>query len=938
MRVIKRAFAFTIVAGFIAFSAGHPSRAGELNIPGDSEGGQICKVTTLADVNVVGSFRRAMQHYNLQDSSLPSFCKKAIIFETAGTITLHEPISLNNKAASGFRLEATVPGVIIDATGVGAGNCAITIDSNEVTVSNLTIRNASGGGICVKGGSNGHKIQGVTVTRSGNGVLVESGSQNNLVENGFYFDNSGFGVKLDDATQNKVTKNALYRNQSGAVASPASDIQATISSAAPANPAATSFILSGTIPNSVDHCEVFRGAPSNGSSNYITDITNFSALSFVTTIEARSGEDIFLICIAPDGTTSPSSLPVRLSTTGTGPGTGPRPCFPNQEFPPTADFDGDGIYDVLEDKNKNCIWDGPGESDPAKVDTDEDGCADGIEDKNKNGELDVNESDPALVDTDGDLINDCLEDKNKNGIRDSGECNPGKTDTDNDLVPDNREDKNKNGVRDDGETDCSLDDSDFDGKKDGEEDLNHDGIFDPIRECDPNDSNTDSDALLDGSDPCCNNPATTCDVPCIPGVEPDEEVDNDGDIVPDLYEDLNHDCVLDPNETDPFDKDTDNDAKNDRTDPCPTNPDPSCVAVCDPENINPFLDSDGDGVVNSEEDVNANCLVDPLESNPYDNDTDNDGVTDGNDQCKLDPNPLCDEPCKPGIPPPEAQDSDGDAIPDVNEDINQNCIQDGNETSYQKRDTDGDGKNDNSDPCALNADQNCEKQCFEGEFIPPQRDSDSDGLKDVCEDKNRNCLQDVGESDSYSNDSDEDGLPDGAEDKNQNCILDSDEPNPAIADSDGDGILDGAEDKNKNGKVDFDELNPASTDTDGDGITDNLEDRNLNGIWDEGESNGAQKDTDKDGLEDGAEDLNKNGFADAGETDPTKSDTDGDGASDGQEMTNGTNPLISRPGDFNRLVEGGCSLNGGDASKALYLMSLILLAPLWVGLRRSRRD
>ncbi len=936
MRVFKRAFGLVIILGLLILRPDTQIRAGELNIPGDSEGGQICKVTTMADTNVVGSFRRAMEHYNLQDSSLPSFCKKGIIFETTGTISLTAPIELNNKAASGFKLEATNGNVIPDATGVGAGNCAIVIDSNEVTVKNITIRNANGGGICIKGGSNGNIIDAVTVTRSGHGVLVEPGSQNNTIQNGFFFDNTGYGVKLDDALQNRVTKNALYRNTQGAVASPATDIQATISSAAPANQAATNFIISGTVPSAVDRCEVFRGAPSNGNSNFIVDIVNFSALSFVTTIDARQGEDIFLVCLAPDGTTSPSSTVVRLNATGTGPGTGPRPCFPNQEFPPTADFDGDGIYDVLEDKNKNCIWDGPGESDPAKPDTDEDGCADGSEDKNKNGQLDTNESDPALVDTDGDLINDCLEDKNKNGIRDSGECNPSKIDTDNDLVPDNREDLNKDGVKDVNETDCSLDDSDFDGMKDGEEDLNHDGIFDPVRECDPRDSNTDGDSLLDGSDPCCNNPATTCDTPCIPGIEPDEEVDNDGDLVPDLYEDLNHDCVVDANETDPFDKNTDDDSKNDRIDPCPVDPNPDCVAVCDPENINPFLDSDGDGLKNSDEDINGNCLVDPLESNPYNNDTDDDNTTDGNDECPLDPNPLCDEPCKPGISPPEGKDSDGDAIPDANEDINQNCIKDINETSFQKRDTDDDGKNDNSDPCPLNGDQDCEKQCFEGEFIPPQRDSDSDGLKDVCEDKNRNCLQDVGESDSYKSDSDDDGLPDGAEDKNQNCILDPEDTNPAAQDTDGDGISDGAEDKNKNGKVDFEECNPVNSDTDADGIADGLEDSNFNGVWDQAETHCARPDTDRDNLEDGAEDLNKNGTVDAGETDPRNPDTDGDGATDGQEVTNGTNPIISRTGDFNKAIGQGCGL-GGTSLPQIYGLMIALLGPLWIALRRKTK-
>jgi hypothetical protein len=917
-------------------------QAGSLNIPSDSEGGQICKVTTLADVNVVGSFRRAMQHYNLQDSAQPSFCKKGIIFENvSGTISLHAPIELNNKAASGFRLESTSGQVILDATGVGAGNCAITIDSNEVTVRNITIRNASGGGICIKSGSNGNTIDGVTVTRSGHGVSVEGGSQNNTIQNGFFFDNTGFGVNLDDATQNRVTKNAIYRNQGGAVASPATDIQADVTSAAPANQAATAFIISGTVPSAVDHCEVFRGAPSsaggNGNSNYITDIVNFSALSFVTTIDARQGEEVFLICLAPDGSTSPNSTVLRLSSIGTGPGTGPRPCFPSQEFPPTADFDGDGIYDTLEDKNKNCVVD-PGESDPANVDTDGDGCSDGLEDKNKNGELDPSESSPALVDTDGDFINDCQEDRNKNGIRDSGECDPSKLDTDGDGLADNREDLNKNGERDANETDCSIDDSDFDGKKDGEEDINHDGIHDPIRECDAKRSDTDDDGLLDSSDPCCNNRALTCKVPCAPGVEPEETLDNDGDLVPDLYEDLNHDCVVDASETDAFDKDSDDDGFNDRIDPCPVNnPDPTCESVCDPENINPFRDSDGDGLKNSEEDLNGNCLVDPLESDPFNPDTDDDQVTDGNDQCPLDQNPLCDEPCRPGVTPPEGQDSDGDGIPDANEDINQNCIQDINETSYQKRDTDGDITNDNEDPCPLNSDTSCAKECIPGEFIPPQRDSDKDGIKDVLEDMNKNCIVDrPQETDAYNADSDADGCTDGVEDKNQNGTREPDEIDARNPDTDGDGVPDCAEDRNHNGLIDFEECNPINPDTDADTIPDGLEDSNFNGIWDTGETHCARPDTDRDALDDGAEDMNKNGTVDAGETDPRVPDTDGDGATDGQEIANGTNPIISRPGDFTRAAGTGCGsqLAAGSGYPHFYGILIGLIGPAWWMMRR----
>jgi parallel beta helix pectate lyase-like protein/thrombospondin type 3 repeat protein len=916
-------------------------RAGGLNIPADADGGKICKVTSMVDDDKIsGSLRRAInQGYNVTDSALPHFCTEKIVFDAPGTISLKQPLVLDNKATSGFTLEkaAGVTGpVILDATGVGEGKCAIVIDSNQVTIRNITIRNASGGGVCIKGGSNGNIIDNVTVTRSSNGVVIESGSQNNLIQNGFFFDNTESGVKLADATQNKVTKNALYRNQIPII-SPATDIQATISSAAPSNSAGTSYTLSGTVPNSVDHCEIFRGAPSGSETNYISDVTDFSALSFLATIDARSGEDIFLVCIAPDGTTSPASTTVRLSTVGTGTGSGPRPCFPGQVFPPTADFDGDGIYDINEDKNANCVVD-PGETDPTNKDTDGDGIDDGIEDRNKNGIVDPEESDPTKMDTDGDFIPDGVEDLNHNGLRDSSELDPTKKDTDGDGITDDREDLNRNGIKDPDETDGTLVDTDFDGVPDGIEDANHDGIWDPIRESDPRKSDTDGDGLLDGSDLCPNNKSTSCKTPCIPGVIPDDTVDNDSDGIPDKFEDLNNDCKLDPGETDPFNKDTDGDGKIDKIDACPNDPDPTCKGVCDPQNINPFLDSDGDGLKNSEEDKNGNCLVDPGETDAFNPDSDGDGITDGNDQCPLDKNPLCANECKPGVPPPADQDSDGDGIPDAFEDINQNCIQDVNETDFRNRDTDGDGINDNEDPCPLNADAACVKECIPGEFIPPQRDSDKDGIKDVLEDTNKNCIKDVNETDAYNADTDGDGLPDGVEDKNQNGIVDPDETDPRIADTDGDGIPDGTEDKNHNGKVDFDELNPLSQDTDGDGITDFNEDKNLNGIVDKGETNGARKDTDLDGLDDGVEDKNHNGIVDAGETDPRNPDTDGDGVTDGQEVIQGTNPINASTSDFNKAIGKGCSLGMASVPSQAPFAILGVLSFILVGLRIRRTD
>lgn len=79
------------------------------------------------------------------------------------------------------------------------------------------------------------------------------------------------------------------------------------------------------------------------------------------------------------------------------------------------------------------------------------------------------------------------------------------------------------------------------------------------------------------------------------------------------------------------------------------------------------------------------------------------------------------------------------------------------------------------------------------EGIDPLLDSDGDGIPDVLEDLNQNCLVDPGETDPYNVDSDGDGIPDGEEDVDGNGIHDAarGELDPRRADTLGDGTLDG---------------------------------------------------------------------------------------------------------------------------------------------------
>ena len=74
---------------------------------------------------------------------------------------------------------------------------------------------------------------------------------------------------------------------------------------------------------------------------------------------------------------------------------------------PHADSDGDGLLDILEDRDRDCRVD-EGETDPDNADSDGDGLEDGYEDVDLNGTWDEarGEFNPRVADTDGDGIAD----------------------------------------------------------------------------------------------------------------------------------------------------------------------------------------------------------------------------------------------------------------------------------------------------------------------------------------------------------------------------------------------------------------------------------------------------------------------------------------------------------------------------------------------------
>ncbi|MBI4374138.1 MAG: hypothetical protein HY542_04600, partial [Deltaproteobacteria bacterium] len=387
-----------------------------------------------------------------------------------------------------------------------------------------------------------------------------------------------------------------------------------------------------------------------------------------------------------------------------------------------------------------------------------------------------------------------------------------------------------------------------------------------------------------------------------------KELDSDRDGLKNGDEDANPNCELDQLETSPYSSDTDGDGIPDGDDTCrhPT-------LTLHERWVG--LDADNDGLPNGDEDANGNCQVDQFETDPYNADTDGDGFQDRDDSCG---HPKLRDQWK-------TRDADGDGLTNGDEDADGNCQVGPYESDPFKSDTDGDGRNDFEDPCAYSADIACLTRCSPGtSFASAETDSDGDGLKDVEEDSNKNCIFfGIGESDPfdtslYVRDSDGDGLsdrvdgcqmrPDGSgilpsvtvpvtiEEETcarQQCLSATGRNPGALKDSDRDGIPDIMEDPDFDCVISSEgETDRFNADTDGDGLPDGVEDSNKNGTVEidaekgTGETNPRNADTDGDGIPDGVEDGNQNGRYDYGELNPRMPDTDKDGILDGFEDRN----------------------------------------------------
>ncbi|WP_185160425.1 YPDG domain-containing protein [Mammaliicoccus sciuri] len=358
--------------------------------------------------------------------------------------------------------------------------------------------------------------------------------------------------------------------------------------------------------------------------------------------------------------------------------------------------------------------------------SDKDTDGDGILDKDDNdidGDGVSNEdekligTDPTNPDTDGNGVNDGDEDYDKDGIPNKAESNPKSdkpTDKDGDGKPDitTPKDTDGDGITDKDDTDIDGDgvsnedekligtdptnpDTDGNGVNDGDEDYDKDGIPNKAESNPKSDKPTDKDG--DGKPDITTPKDTDGD-----GITDKDDTDIDGDGVSNEDEKLIG--------TDPTNPDTDGNGVNDGDEDYDKDGIPN-KAESNPKSDKP-TDKDGDGKpdITTPKDSNSDSDSDSNSDNSSDSqsdkdsdsdkDTDGDGIPDKDDN-DIDGDGVSNKDEELIGTDPTKADTDGNGIPDGDEDFDKDGISNKDESdpkSNTPTDKDGDGKPDITTP------------------------------------------------------------------------------------------------------------------------------------------------------------------------------------------------------------------------------------------------
>ena len=144
------------------------------------------------------------------------------------------------------------------------------------------------------------------------------------------------------------------------------------------------------------------------------------------------------------------------------------------------------------------------------------------------------------------------------------------------------------------------------------------------------------------------------------------------------------------------------------------------------------IDTDGDGLLDSEEDANQNCKVDRGETNPKKADMDQDGIPDG-EEVEQGTDPLAPDTDGDGLDDgleteiscldPTGEDSDGDGLPDGVEDQN------------------GDGKLGTCCEIGNCSSEDYSPSCANGDSNPCKKDTNGDGTPDSEDARFQTCQE-----------------------------------------------------------------------------------------------------------------------------------------------------------------------------------------------------